>query len=43
MPSRAERCVRDIFAKVEFKCLLVAAIGRCELEWDGKREVVVEA
>jgi len=43
MPGGAERCIGDIFAKVEFWYLLAAAIDRCELEQDGKREVVVEA
>jgi len=43
MPGGAERCIGDIFAKVEFRYLLAAAIDRCELEQDGKREVVVEA
>ena len=32
----------DIFAKVESKCSLAAAISRCELEEDGKKEVVVK-
>jgi len=43
MPGGAERCIGDIFAKVEFRYLLAAAIDRCELEQNGKREVVVEA
>lgn len=29
-------CIRDAFAKVEFKCLLAAMIGRLEFEQDGK-------
>ena len=33
---------RDVFAKAEFKCPLVAVIGRRELEQDGK-EVVIQA
>jgi len=43
IPGGAEGCVGDVFARVEFKCLLAAAIGRCEPEGDGKREVVVKA
>jgi len=39
IPGGAEGYVGDGFGKVEFKCLLAAAIGRCELERDGKREV----
>ena len=31
-------CVRGVFVKVEFKCPLAAAIGRHELEQDGKME-----
>lgn len=30
------RCIRNVFAKVEFKCLIGAVIGRFKL--DGKRE-----
>jgi len=33
----------DVFAKGEFKCPLAATISRCELEQDGKREVVIMA
>ena len=40
---RGQRVCWDVFAKVGFKCLLAATIGRCELERDGKREVVVKA
>ena len=43
MPGGAERCVGDIFAMVEFKCLLMTPIGRCELERDEKRGVVDKA
>ena len=31
-----------MFAKVEFKCLLGAVIGRFEFEQDGKREAVIK-
>ena len=36
-------CIRNIFAKVEFKCLLAAVIGRFEFERGRKSEVVVKA
>ncbi|KAG0133876.1 cytochrome P450 [Tuber indicum] len=35
-------CIGNVFAKVEFKCLLAAAIGKFEFEQDGKRELVVK-
>lgn len=35
--------IESVFAKVVFKCLLVATIGRFEFEPDRKREVVVKA
>ena len=38
----AEGRIGNVFAKVEFKCLLGAVIGRFEFEQDGKREAVVE-
>jgi len=34
-------CIGNIFAEVEFKCLLAATIGGLEFEKDGKREAVV--
>jgi len=36
-------CIGNVFAKVEFKCLLAVTIGRFEFSQDGKREVVVKA
>ena len=36
-------CIGNVFAKVEFKCLLAVTIGRFAFEQDGKREVVVKA
>jgi len=36
-------CIGNVFAKVEFKCLLAVTIGRFEFEQDGKRELVVKA
>ena len=38
----AEGRIGNVFAKVEFKCLLGAVIGRFEFEQDGKREAVVK-
>jgi len=35
--------IGNVFAKVEFKCLLAVTIGRFEFSQDGKREVVVKA
>jgi len=35
-------CIGNVFAKVEFKCLLAVTIGRFEFEQDGKRELVVK-
>ncbi|RPA96817.1 cytochrome P450 [Choiromyces venosus 120613-1] len=35
-------CIGNVFAKVEFKCLLAATIGKFEFEQDGKREIVVK-
>ena len=36
--ERPSGCIKDTFAKVEFKCLLTATISRFEFEQDGKRE-----
>ena len=36
-------CIGNVFAKVEFKCLLAVTIGRFEFSQDGKREVVIKA
>ena len=33
-------CIGNVFAKVEFRCLLAVMIGRFEFEQDGKGEVV---
>jgi len=35
-----EGCIGNAIAKAEFKRPLEAAIGKCELEQDGRREVV---
>ena len=43
IPLGVERSVGDIFAKVEFRCLLAGAIGRYELERDRKSKVVIKA
>jgi len=40
--ARPRGYIENVFAKVEFKCLLVATIGKSEFEQDGKREVVVQ-
>ena len=38
LPTRLGGCTVNVFAKVEFKCLLVATTGRFEFEPDRKRE-----
>ena len=35
--------IGNVFAKVKFRCLLAAMIGRFEFSQDGKREVAVKA
>ena len=35
--------IGNVFAKVGFRCLLAAMIGRFEFSQDGKREVVAKA
>ena len=37
-PTGLGGCIVNVFAKVEFKCLLVAMTGRFEFEPDRKRE-----
>ena len=36
-------CIRNVFTKVEFRCLLAVMIGKFEFPQGGKREVVVKA